>query len=58
MTDRENIIIRLALSFMLSNMEALAELFPFNDGKMDYNGETIDAPTEEEVEQIMFTLQG
>lgn len=69
MNDRQRIIVRLALSFMLSNMTDIEELFRVesddpnhpaygNDDKLDYNGDIIDKPTEAEIEELMFVLQG
>lgn len=69
MDERQRMLAKLALSFMLSNLGAVEELFRAesddpenpaygNDDKLDYNGDIIDKPTEEEIEQIMFILQG
>lgn len=68
MTYRQTVIARLALSFMLSNLPELEELFRVesddpnhpaygNDDKLDYNGEIIDKPTEAELEELMNELQ-
>lgn len=69
MNDRQRMIAKLALSFMLSNMTDIEDLFRVesddpnhpaygNDNKLDYNGEIIDKPTEAEIEELMFLLQG
>lgn len=58
MNERQKTLLRLACSFLLSNMQELDELFgtDLNPNKLDYNGEIIDYPKEDELEEIMKVL--
>lgn len=64
MNDRQRIILKMALSFMMSNMDQIRECFENNRqdlrvheiDKLDYNGELIEVPTSEEMEELMVIL--
>lgn len=66
MTRRQMTILKLCLSYAQSNMGQLSDAFaastqedPDNlSGKLDYNGEIMDSPTEAEFEQLHRELQG
>lgn len=63
MIEREKTLLRLAVSYTTANLDDVV-----NDtldyfvgtgeiGKLDFNGEIIDAPTEAEYEELMKILQ-
>lgn len=64
MNDRQRMILKIALSFMMSNMDQVRDCFENNQpdlrsheiDKLDYNGELIDVPTCEEIEELISTL--
>lgn len=69
MTERQRMLTRLALSFMLSNLPEIENLFRVesddpehpaygHDDKLEYQSEIIDKPTESEIEDILSLLQG
>ena len=57
MNEREKLILRLALSYLVSNLNDVIELFDGDDDTIDYNGEVVPTPTEDEIEQLAKTLQ-
>ena len=63
MNARERTILRIALSYMISNLDDVCECFrPEDDGvaptRIDYNGELVPRPTDAEICQLLDTLQG
>ena len=66
MTQRQQTIARLALVFLNSNLDAACDAManctdedPDNEaGKLNFNGEVIEPPTEEEIAQLLKELQG
>lgn len=59
MNTREMNIAKIALSYLLSNLDDVCELFETDDtAKINYNGEIIDKPTEDEIEELMKQFQG
>ena len=61
MTERERMLLRIACSYMLSNLDDVIELFKAEDDDdehvIDYNGEIVPSPTEDELDMLMRTLQ-
>ena len=63
MTEREMILIRIALSYMIANLSDACDSFQCEnekdqlDGKIDYNGNIVDAPTENEIDKLMKQFQ-
>lgn len=59
MTDREIQIVRMLLSYCISNLDDIKEAFVSDeDGKLDYNGELIDPPTEDELAYLLKIFPG
>ena len=62
MNKRQKDILRIALSYMLSNLDHIEEVFTDEDMDLDadeinYNGETMEIPGEDEIEELMKELQ-
>jgi hypothetical protein len=62
MTSREWELIRLTLIYAIANLDDLCDAFQCDDdedqvaGKIDFNGEIIDAPTEKELDDLMQSI--
>ena len=62
MDQRQKDILRIALSYMLSNLDDIKDVFTDEDMDLDadeinYNGETMEIPGEDEIEELMKELQ-
>jgi hypothetical protein len=59
MNTRQHQILQLALMYMSANLNDVFDTFVSDDHpeKLDFNGEIIDKPTYDEIEQIMKELQ-
>ena len=51
--DRRAFLVRLALSYMLSNLDDVIEAFEGAGGCVKYNGDLRDEPTEAEIDVLM-----
>lgn len=65
MTPRQRTILRLALTYLNSNLDAASEAMATTGeysgseaGKLSFNGDLIDPPTEEEIDGLLLELQG
>lgn len=56
MTDREKEIIRLALTFLLVNIDEVPEMFCTENDTIDFNGESMVIPSEQEIDNLLSTL--
>jgi hypothetical protein len=68
-TKRQTVILRMLLSYGLSNLDDIRASYSpigtrgfvkeaLQEGVVDYNGEIIPEPTENEIEKILKLLQG
>ena len=62
MDQRQKDILRIALSYMLSNLDDIKDVFTDEDMDLDadeinYNGETMEIPGEDEIDELMKELQ-
>lgn len=67
MNERQKLLAKLALTFMLSNIGDVEEVFQVEsddpnhpaygkDDMLEFNGEIIDMPTEQEIEELLSIL--
>ncbi len=57
MNEREKTLLRLALVYAIANLDDIREAFQEEDGILDFNGQSIRSPTEDELNQLALTLQ-
>jgi len=60
MTERQRELLRLALGFMSSSLDAVKESYESEESEdlLNFNGTRIEAPTEKELDELLFELQG
>jgi hypothetical protein len=57
MSEREMLLVRIALTYMMANLDDVCDTFQVENeeeswGNIDFNGEIVDAPTEDELEKV------
>ncbi len=63
MNEREQMLLRIAVSYMLSNLDDVCTAFgrddlePGQEAMIEYNGEVVPAPEEDELDGLMTILQ-